>query len=215
MSSLTPHTLFPRLPTSAPTPRPLHHQPSASRHPIIYILRSRCPNHLNLPRLTTSATLDFDSCQIKLRYWNKIENEIKVRYWKYIVANIFEKVLVFITEYILSQISTIMMFIRRYTMFFLVATSLGIYNWLMDTSWPLGINVFCVCHSLSQSVSFSTSYVKLDNFPLSDNNSSTKYGSPVFLCFLLSVYFWFAPLLPTWSGWTHLLQNKYLFFGRF
>ena len=33
-----PNTLFPCLPTPAPTSRPLHHQPSASRHPIIHTL---------------------------------------------------------------------------------------------------------------------------------------------------------------------------------
>ena len=52
-----PHTLFPRLPTPAPTPRPLHHQPFCKQTPNhLHSLRSRCPNHLNLPRLTTSAT---------------------------------------------------------------------------------------------------------------------------------------------------------------
>ena len=33
-----PNTLFPCLPTPSPTSRPLHHQPSASRHPIIHTL---------------------------------------------------------------------------------------------------------------------------------------------------------------------------------
>ena len=50
-----PNTLFPRLPTPAPTPRPLHHQPSASRHPIIYTLKfqmakpsqSSTPHHIS------------------------------------------------------------------------------------------------------------------------------------------------------------------------
>ena len=42
-----PHTLFPLL------PRPLNHQPSASRHPIIHTLTF----HLNLPCLTTSYGL--------------------------------------------------------------------------------------------------------------------------------------------------------------
>ena len=50
-----PHTLFPRLPTPAPTPRPLNHQPSASRHPIIYTLtfqmskpsQSSTPHHIS------------------------------------------------------------------------------------------------------------------------------------------------------------------------
>ena len=52
-----PNTLFPCLPTPSPTSRPLHHQPSASADTqSSTLLRSRCPNHLNLPRLTTSAT---------------------------------------------------------------------------------------------------------------------------------------------------------------
>ena len=41
-----------------PTPHPCHLHTSTGRHPIIHIpIRSRYPHHLNLPCLTTSATL--------------------------------------------------------------------------------------------------------------------------------------------------------------
>ena len=51
-----PNTLFPCLPTPSPTSRPLHHHPLQADTQSSTLLRSRCPNHLNLPRLTTSAT---------------------------------------------------------------------------------------------------------------------------------------------------------------
>ena len=51
-----PHTLFSRLPTPAPTPRPLHQQPSASRHPIIYTLTFQMSKPSQSSTLTTSAT---------------------------------------------------------------------------------------------------------------------------------------------------------------
>ena len=50
------HTLFQRLPTPAPTPRPSTTNPLQADTQSSTLLRSRCPNHLNLPRLTTSAT---------------------------------------------------------------------------------------------------------------------------------------------------------------
>ena len=49
------HTFSPSLPAPTRTSHPRHKQISTGRHPII--LRSTCPNHLNLPRLTTPATL--------------------------------------------------------------------------------------------------------------------------------------------------------------
>ena len=39
-----PNTLFPCLPTPSPTSRPLYHQPSASRHPIIHTLTLQMSN---------------------------------------------------------------------------------------------------------------------------------------------------------------------------
>ena len=47
------HTLSPILPAYAHTSRPCHHHISTGGHPVC----SKCPNHLNLPHLTTSATL--------------------------------------------------------------------------------------------------------------------------------------------------------------
>ena len=54
------HTFIPSLPPSTRTSRPCHHHIShfALPPPIIPpLLRSTCPNHLNLSRLTTSSTL--------------------------------------------------------------------------------------------------------------------------------------------------------------
>ena len=48
------HTFSPSLPAPTHTSHPYHHHISTGRHPL---LRSTCQNHLNLPRLTTSATL--------------------------------------------------------------------------------------------------------------------------------------------------------------
>ena len=56
-----PHTLFPRLPTPAPTPRPLHHQPSANRHPII---NTRSIEGLLLSSLRESG---WNGCLLKSR----------------------------------------------------------------------------------------------------------------------------------------------------
>ena len=50
------HTLFLCLLTPAPTPRPSTTNPLQADTQSSTLLRSRCPNHLNLPRLTTSAT---------------------------------------------------------------------------------------------------------------------------------------------------------------
>ena len=64
-----PNTLFPCLPTPSPTSRPLYHQPSASRHPIIHTLtlqmskpsQSSTPHHISntIPRRLHKSSLRF------------------------------------------------------------------------------------------------------------------------------------------------------------
>ena len=51
------HTFIPSLPPSTRTSHSCHQHISTGRHPIIPHFCSTCPNHLNLPRLTTSSTL--------------------------------------------------------------------------------------------------------------------------------------------------------------
>src|SRR6476469_1023043 len=48
--------LLPSLNRSPYPPLPLHYQPPACRYHVPFVLLSRCPNHLNLPLSTTSAT---------------------------------------------------------------------------------------------------------------------------------------------------------------
>ena len=87
-NQVIPHTLFPRLPTPAPTPHPSTTSPLQADTQSSTLLRSRCPNHLNLPHLTTSAT------QLISRRMHKSSLcllSFKVQQFKYLVKSMSEQ----------------------------------------------------------------------------------------------------------------------------
>ena len=75
-----PNTLFPCLPTPSPTSRPLHHQPSASWHPIIHTLtlqmskpsQSSTPHHIS-NTINTIRVYDQRSILMRLLYFFRFD----------------------------------------------------------------------------------------------------------------------------------------------